>query len=106
MKHLLTSMRHQTPNLEIWWYGLPPVGKTYQPGDEIEFVLKECSPGISGRAEIELKGRILERLSMAKTDEKGNVHTKVWRHKGGDTFYLYFGDRDDPESPLDVVLDR
>ena len=106
MKHSLTSMRHQTPNLEIWWYGIPPVGKKYQPGDEIEFVLEECAPGKSGRAKIKLTGRILERITKAKTDAKGYVHTKVLRRKGENDFHLYFGDRNDPESPLDVVLDR
>jgi hypothetical protein len=100
--HRLRSKRHSTANLDIWWYGIPPLGKTYNAGDEIEFVLDDFRSGRSGRAKIKLTGKTLDRVNNATKGSNGYVAVKIWRHRGDDNNYLYFGDRNDPESPLDV----
>jgi hypothetical protein len=96
--HRLRSARHCTPNREIWWYGIPPIGKKYQQGDCIIFHLDDFSSKNDGEFSMKLTGKQLELVEEAAKDQKGYTHVKIWRDPGSVDTFIYFGRLDDGHS--------
>jgi hypothetical protein len=103
-KHHLASKKYSMGHQEIWWYGIPPIGKKYQPSDRINFVLNEFRGTKSGQLEIELAGRFLQRIHRAAKDNKGCTHVKIVRQSGHPTTMMYFGRKVSDDEPEVVTV--
>jgi len=103
-RHCLVSARHSLANQEVWWYGIPPLGKKYQPGDSVTFKLGGYNGKKSGELTIELDGLILERLDRAPKDKKGYTHVKIVREANSGETSFYFGRKDRGDEPKAVTI--
>jgi hypothetical protein len=93
-QHRLESTRHRIGNQDIWWFGIPPLGKKYQCKDVVVFNLNDFRGSRPGQISLELSGRTLERLNHAPKDKKGYTHVKISRQCGANETKIYFGRKD------------
>jgi hypothetical protein len=102
--HQLVSARHCLANQEIWWYGIPPLGKKYHPADSVTFRLDNFWGKKTGELTIELDERFLERIDRAPKDKKGYTHVKIVRRVGENKTTMYFGRKDAGAKPEIVTV--
>jgi len=102
--HNLTSAKHALGKQEIWWYGIPPLGKKYQPHDRVTFRLRNFHGKKDGEAAIELDGHYLDRLDRAAKDKKGYTHVKIVRDMDNKRTTIHFGRKEGGAQSDDIAV--